>query len=120
MTTRVGFVACRLGELVHRGCVGILDRQRQERRAVTTGERLFEARDQLLDCVGRRRRLTAGRVREREARQRQEKAKGHGWSHIRPLGAVGESRDEFRDRNRGRGRRVGKLVRAASYAALIR
>ena len=79
-------LACRRGEVVHGGCVGIPDRQRQERRAITAGERLFEARHQLLDCVGRRRRLTAGGVRNREARERQEKAKRHGWSHIRPLG----------------------------------
>ena len=74
-----------LGKLINRGRVGILDRERQERRAVTGGERLLEPRDQFLDRVGRRQRLTVGRVREREARQRQDKAYGHGWSHIRPL-----------------------------------
>ena len=83
MTTRVGFVAGRLGELVDGGGVGVLDRQRQERGAVTRGERLFEARDQLLDRVGRRRRLSRGpcdtreRARHASARRRRRAMGGH-------------------------------------------
>ena len=84
-----GTGAGRFRELVDGGRVGILDRQRQERRTVTAGQRLFQARDQFLDRVGRRWRLNSspGRMHggESKARQRQEKAKGHGWSHIRPL-----------------------------------
>ncbi len=79
-----GIGAGRVGELVDGGGVGVLDRQRQERRTVTRGERLFQARDQFLDRVGRRRRLSSGPVRmhggESKARQRQKKAKGHRWS----------------------------------------
>ena len=74
-----------LGEFVERRRVGILDGQRQERRPIAFRERLFEARDQLLDRVGRCRGLPRNARGEREARQRQEKANGHGWSHIRPL-----------------------------------
>ena len=64
-----GVVAGGFGELVDGGGVGVLDRQRQEGRTIARGERLFQARDEFLDRVGRRRRLSAGRVRNTGAEQ---------------------------------------------------
>ena len=125
ITTRVGLVAGGGGELVERGGVGVLDRKRQERRrGRTRGERLFEASDQFLDRVGRRRRLArapyryaAARARHASASRRRRAMGGH---NIRPPSAFGSPGTKSGSAIRVRvGQRRSSRISSASILSLI-